>query len=105
MNNAVADPSAVLVVGDSVVWGEYVRKDGTLSHFLSQEDAEHTYVNAGINGQFPLALEGLVTHYGNAMTGRKVLLHCNLLWMSNPEADLSTEKERVSTTLTSFRNF
>ena len=26
----------ILVLGDSVVWGEYVAPDGTLSHFLNQ---------------------------------------------------------------------
>ena len=47
------------VVGDSVVWGEYVRKEGTLSHFLSQESGRQ-FANCGVNGVFPLALEGLV---------------------------------------------
>ena len=92
---SASDSNAVFLVGDSVVWGEYVRKEGTLSHFLGERDVAHTYVNAGINGLFPLALEGLVTYYGQVMSGRKVLLHCNLLWMSSPEADLSTDKEQV----------
>src|SRR5262245_54362433 len=33
----VAGPDRVLVLGDSVVWGEYVRPEGTVSHFLNQE--------------------------------------------------------------------
>ena len=33
----VTAPDHVLVLGDSVVWGEYVAPDGTLSHFLNQE--------------------------------------------------------------------
>ena len=95
LKNAALDEDAVFVAGDSVVWGEYVRQDGTLSHFLQEQDPTRIYVNAGINGLFPLALEGLVTHYGGPMRGRKVLLHCNLLWMSSPEADLSSKKEQV----------
>src|ERR1041385_691081 len=30
-------PANILVLGDSVVWGEYVLRDGTWSHFLNQE--------------------------------------------------------------------
>jgi hypothetical protein len=38
---------------------------------------------------FPLALEGLLRDYGRAISGRKVILQCNLLWLSSPKADLS----------------
>ena len=90
----VQDP--IYVVGDSVVWGEYVSRDGTLSAFLNVRGEEdgHTFVNAGVNGLFPLALEGLVGFYGQVMQGRRVLLHCNLLWLTSKEADLSAEKEQ-----------
>ena len=95
LHEAAADTDAIFVIGDSVVWGEYVKRDGTLSHFLSAASGgEHRFVNAGINGLFPLALEGLVREFGDPIAGRKVLLHANLLWMSSPEADLSTAKER-----------
>lgn len=85
----------VAVVGDSVVWGEYVRPDGTLSHFLNEQSGwPGRFVNAGVNGLFPLALEGLIRYYGAPLRGGKVLLHCNVLWMSSPKADLNTEKEQ-----------
>jgi hypothetical protein len=84
----------VVVLGDSVMWGEYVRPDGTLSHFLNREAGEtNRFVNASVNGLFPLALEGLVKHYGASLRGRTVLLHCNLLWLSSPKADLQVEQE------------
>ena len=84
----------IIVLGDSVVWGEYVLADGTWSHFLNQETGEaDRFVNAGVNGLFPLALEGLVRSYGQSLRHRKVLLHCNVLWMTSPKADLSTDKE------------
>jgi hypothetical protein len=87
-------PTNIVVLGDSVVWGEYVLTDGTLSHFLNQENgATDRFVNAGVNGLFPLALEGLVRCYGQTLRHRKVLLHCNVLWMTSPKADLSTDKE------------
>jgi hypothetical protein len=87
-------PTNIVVLGDSVVWGEYVLPDGTWSHFLNQETgATNQFVNAGVNGLFPLALEGLVHCYGQSLRHRRVMLHCNLLWMTSPKADLSTEKE------------
>ena len=90
----IADPARVPVLGDSVIWGQYVRPDGTLTHFLNQETGrDNRFVNCGVNGLFPLALEGLVEHYGGALYKRKLIVHCNLLWMSSPKADLSTKKE------------
>jgi hypothetical protein len=84
----------VVLLGDSVVWGEYVRSDGTLSHFLNEQSGQPGRVlNAGVNGLFPLAFEGLIRTYGGPLRHHKVILHCNLLWMSSPKADLRTEKE------------
>ena len=86
----------VIVLGDSVVWGEYVAPDGTLSHFLNQEaGATNRFVNLGLNGLFPLAQEGLVEYYGKALRNQKVIVQCNVLWMTSPKADLSTDKENV----------
>jgi hypothetical protein len=50
-------------------------------------------VNAGVNGLFPLALEGLARYYGGELRNRKIILQCNVLWMSSPKADLQTDKE------------
>ena len=98
LNRAAEKRASVFVVGDSVVWGEYVRSNGTLSHFLNErlgDTAGPRFVNAGINGLFPLALDGLIAQYGRPMRGRRVILHCNLLWMSSREADMSDEKEQA----------
>ncbi len=92
-------PASIAVIGDSVMWGEYVRRDGTLSHFLNEavwkgrSGESGKFVNAAVDGLFPLALEGLIRDYGRALRHRKVMLHCNVLWMSSPKADLQTEKE------------
>ena len=86
--------ASAIVIGDSVVWGEYVLPEGSLSHFLNAEAKQpEAFANAGVNGLFPLALDGLVEHYGRATRNRKVILHCNLLWLSSPKADLQTKKE------------
>lgn len=87
-------PTRVAVLGDSVVWGEYVQPGGTLSHFLNERSGQPgKFVNAGVNGLFPLAFEGLIRYYGGPLRHRKIMLHCNVLWMSSPKADLQTEKE------------
>ena len=87
-------PTDIVLLGDSVVWGEYVQADGTLSHFLNgQTQSRRSFVNAGVNGLFPLALEGLASGYMSPLKNRRLVVHCNLLWMSSPKADLSAEKE------------
>jgi len=87
-------PNQIPLLGDSVIWGEYVWRDGTLSHFLNREaEQNEKFVNAGVNGLFPLALEGLLNHYGKAIRNRKVILHCNLLWMTDSKSDMSSTKE------------
>lgn len=89
------EPAQIFVLGDSVVWGEYVLPDGTLSHFLNQEAGQaDRFLNGGVNGLFPLAMEGLIQHYGQALHNRKILLHCNTLWLSSPKADLQVDKEQ-----------
>ena len=89
-----ADPQKIVLLGDSVVWGEYVAPDGTLSHFLNQEaQATNRFVNLGLNGLFPLAQEGLVNYYGQELRHQKVIVQCNVLWMTSPKADLSLDKE------------
>ena len=90
----ISDPATVPVLGDSVIWGEYVRPDGTLTHFLNRETGQSgRFVNCGVNGLFPLAMEGLVEYYGGSLHNRKVMLHCNVLWLSSPKADLSANTE------------
>lgn len=87
-------PTNIVALGDSVIWGEYVLADGTWSHFLNREaGVTNRFVNAGVNGLFPLALEGLVRCYGRPLRHQKVIFHCNVLWMTSPKADLSTDKE------------
>jgi hypothetical protein len=88
------DPRGIVMLGDSVVWGEYVLPNGTWSHFLNEQTGQaDKFVNGGVNGLFPLALEGLIDNYGHALRNRKIILHCNLLWLSSPKADLQIDKE------------
>jgi hypothetical protein len=85
----IGDEKSIVVLGDSVVWGQYVKSDGTLSHFLDRQAGQpDRFVNAGVNGLYPLALEGLVRNYGTSLRGRKLIVVCNLLWLSSREADM-----------------
>src|SRR2546426_10985506 len=50
----VSAPDQIIVLGDSVIWGEYVAPDGTLSHFLNREaGTSERFINGGLNGLFP----------------------------------------------------
>jgi len=81
------------VIGDSFVWGQYVRKEESLSHFLNQQAGSERFINAGLDGTHPLALDGLIKHYCAGLKDREVILHLNLIWLSSPQADLRTERE------------
>ena len=65
-----------------------------MPHFLNEETkVANRFINGGVNGLFPLAEEGLFAYYGQALRHQKVILQCNVLWMTSPKADLSTAKE------------
>jgi hypothetical protein len=97
---SVCNQDKTLVIGDSVVWGHYVDRDKTLSHYLNQvgkdqfdNSVKDRFINLGLDGSHPMALLGLVKHYGKPIKDEKIILHMNLLWLSSQEADLQTEKE------------
>jgi len=89
-----AGQDSVLVIGDSVIWGEYVTPHETLAHHLNElAGHEQRFVNLGVNGTHPAALAGLIEYYGRPIRGQTVILHYNPLWMSSKRHDLQTEKE------------
>jgi hypothetical protein len=81
-----------LLIGDSVIWGEYVTRQETLAHYLNELAGEERYANLGLDGAHPLAIGGLVEFYAESVSGKNVLLHCNPLWMSSRRADLQDDK-------------
>ena len=83
----------MLVVGDSVVWGHYVSADNTLSHYLNQNAGTECFANLGVDGFHPAALGGLLRYYGRNISGKKVIIQFNPLWMTSAKHDLQTEKE------------
>ncbi len=82
-----------VLIGDSVVWGEYVTRQETLSHYLNKQEGRERYVNLGLNGSYPLALTGLVEHYAGSIRGKNVVLQCNPLWLTSREQDLQIDKK------------
>lgn len=86
--DAAARRGAVLVLGDSVVWGEYAGRGETLSGQLNALSGADTYANLGINGLHPAALHGLLRHHGTGIRNRRLILVLNTLWMTSPKHDL-----------------
>jgi hypothetical protein len=91
-----------LVIGDSVVWGHYVPKGNTLSHYLNENAARlnsppktgrSQFANLGVDGIHPVALAGLLKYYGRQISDKNVVLHLNPLWMSSQKHDLQITKE------------
>ena len=81
-----------LLIGDSVIWGEYVTREETLSHYLNERAGAERFANLGLDGAHPLALGGLVEFYAESVSGKNVLLECNPLWMSSRRADLADDQ-------------
>lgn len=94
-SRACADqvPHMVLMLGDSVVWGHYVRADQTLTARLNRFGAWPVFFNLGVDGIHPAAMTGLLQDYGRAVAGRSVVLQCNPLWMTSARRDLQGDKE------------
>ena len=92
-SRTAAEASQVLVIGDSVVWGQYVTRGQTLTHHLNLAMGDGTFANAGVDGLHPAAMLGLLKHYGGDISGKAVLLHLNPLWMSSQRHDLSIGEE------------
>jgi hypothetical protein len=102
----------IVMIGDSVVWGQYVGMRETLPYYLnnivraklmpsvinnvSNVDKanasplqSNTFANLGVDGIHPTAMLGLVKYYGKSISNKGVILHLNPLWMSSKKHDLS----------------
>ena len=93
---AAAKRSRTLVVGDSVIWGQYVTPAETLTGHLNVLAGDSRFVNLGLNGAYPAALSGLIEHYCKTLCNQSILLHCNPLWLASDRHDLRATTKRAS---------
>jgi len=84
----------VMVVGDSVVWGQYVKREDTLSQCLNKLENSGVFANMGVDGIHPAAMAGLMKYYGKEICDKSVILHLNPLWMTSRDRDLQGAEER-----------
>jgi len=90
---AICQNYPVVFLGDSVVWGMYVDNHTTLTAIINKTLGQPIVGNIAIDGLHSIAMEGLVKYYGSALRNKKVLLHCNPLWMNSPAYDLSAPSD------------
>lgn len=83
----------ILLLGDSVVWGQEVDYDETISHYLNEYLGTTHVANMGNDGLFMAGINGIIRYYGDYLDNTKVILQCNPLWMSNPRRDLRGKKK------------
>jgi len=84
-----AGQGRTLVVGDSVIWGQYVAPEMTLSGRLNALTGSGRFANLGLDGAHPAALAGLIERHAAALRGGRVVMHLNALWLASAEHDLT----------------
>jgi len=90
----------VLILGDSVVWGEYVAAGDTLTGQLNRLMGRERFANLGMNGLHPAAMLGLIRHHGRTLQGRRVMVVLNTLWMSSARHDLRQATDNAGARVT-----
>ncbi len=82
-----------VVIGDSVIWGPYVKKEETLPHALNKELGVETFANLGLDGLHPAAMLGALKYYAVSVRNTKVIINLNPLWLTSAKLDLQEEEE------------
>ena len=80
-----------LFLGDSVIWGMYVRNDSTLPAMINQKLGRKTCGNIAIDGLHPIAMKTLVKQCVKYIRGKRIFLYFNPLWVTSPDYDLTGE--------------
>jgi len=70
----------VFLVGDSVVWGQFADRDGTLAHHLNALAGSDRFANLGLDGMHPIALSLLLEQSAPGLVGKEIVLQCDPLW-------------------------
>lgn len=81
------DKFKILLIGDSVVWGQEVSNTETISHYINQELGNEEVANLGIDGLNNAAMIGMFSYYARYIHKKKIILVFNPLRMTNPSRD------------------
>ena len=90
---AVCAKYPAVFLGDSVIWGMYVGNENTLPELLNARFGRDEIGNLAVDGLHPVAMEKLLGAHGGDITGKRVYLYWNPLWMNTPLYDLSGEEK------------
>lgn len=71
----------VLLIGDSVVWGQCSKRNDTLAHHLNELVKQPRFANAGLDGMHPVALAELLEYHAPSVTNTRVVLQFDPLWL------------------------
>jgi hypothetical protein len=82
------DHYKIFLMGDSVIWGQEVNNDETISHFLNAEFGKELVANLGVDGLHCAGENGMITWFGQYIQGTNLILEFNPLWMSDSLYDL-----------------
>jgi|GEM_PF-1776895 hypothetical protein len=93
------DKYDILLIGDSVIWGQETPNTETISHFLNKKLNEklsgkfggEPVANIGIDGLHMAGIRGMVKYYGRSLKGKNIILQLNPLWLSSEVRDLRGE--------------
>lgn len=82
----------VFMIGDSVTWGQEVRNDETISHYLNEEAGGPVFANMAVDGLPQAAFVGLARHYSAHWDN--VILQFNPYWLFDVNRDLQGNIKR-----------
>ena len=82
-----------IMLGDSVIWGPYVKKDETLTQVLNKTVGRDIFANLGVDGLHPAAMKGLIDNFTTSLRNTKVIINLNPLWLSSNRLDLQEDEE------------
>ena len=82
-----------LMIGDSVLWGPYVKKEETLPQALNKAVGGEIFANLGLDGLHPAAMAGLIEYYAQSIRNKKVIINLNPLWFTSAKVDLQEDEE------------
>ncbi|MFC1650593.1 hypothetical protein ACFL2X_03385 [Candidatus Latescibacterota bacterium] len=85
------DKYDILLIGDSVIWGQETTTGETFSHYLNEGLGGEMIANIGIDGLHMAGIHGMVKHYGRSLKGKNIILQLNPLWISSEKRDLRGE--------------